>query len=154
NHPDALVHPWRWALIHGAFVLAACAANIIIWREGERASARTALILASVGDGILGLDTHGNITFANPAAAALLGWAPAELIGRDGHRVLHVLVADGPPCLPGHCPVAAACATGARHEREAAMFRRRDGSCFPVEFSSTPVRERGTTVGAVMSFVD
>ena len=25
NHPDAIAHPWRWALIHGGFVLAASA---------------------------------------------------------------------------------------------------------------------------------
>ena len=23
NHPDAIAHPWRWAMIHGGFVLAA-----------------------------------------------------------------------------------------------------------------------------------
>src|SRR5207244_3635574 len=71
NHPDAWAHPWKWALIHGAFVLAASVANIIIWREGERAHARTALILASVGEGIFGLDTHGRITFVNAAAAGM-----------------------------------------------------------------------------------
>jgi diguanylate cyclase (GGDEF)-like protein len=35
NHPDAITHPWRWALIHGGFVLAASAANIACWRVNE-----------------------------------------------------------------------------------------------------------------------
>jgi diguanylate cyclase (GGDEF)-like protein len=35
NHPDAIAHPWRWALIHGAFVLAASAAHIVAWRTNE-----------------------------------------------------------------------------------------------------------------------
>jgi diguanylate cyclase (GGDEF)-like protein len=35
NHPDAIAHPWRWALIHGGFVLAASAAHIVAWRTNE-----------------------------------------------------------------------------------------------------------------------
>jgi diguanylate cyclase (GGDEF)-like protein len=36
NHPNAIAHPWRWALIHGAFVLAASAASIVSWRANEQ----------------------------------------------------------------------------------------------------------------------
>jgi diguanylate cyclase (GGDEF)-like protein len=35
NHPGAIEHPWRWALIHGGFVLAASGAHIIAWRTNE-----------------------------------------------------------------------------------------------------------------------
>jgi diguanylate cyclase (GGDEF)-like protein len=35
NHADAIAHPWRWAMIHGAFVLAASAAHIVAWRTNE-----------------------------------------------------------------------------------------------------------------------
>ena len=35
NHPDAIAHPWRWAMIHGAFVLAASFAHIVAWRTNE-----------------------------------------------------------------------------------------------------------------------
>ena len=35
NHPDAVASPWRWALIHGAFVLAASVAHIVAWRTNE-----------------------------------------------------------------------------------------------------------------------
>ncbi len=35
NHPDAVAHPWRWALVHGAFVLAASATHIVAWRTNE-----------------------------------------------------------------------------------------------------------------------
>jgi diguanylate cyclase len=35
NHADAIAHPWRWALIHGAFVLAASAVHVIAWRTNE-----------------------------------------------------------------------------------------------------------------------
>ena len=35
NHPDAIAHPWKWAVIHGSFVLAASAAHIVAWRTNE-----------------------------------------------------------------------------------------------------------------------
>ncbi len=35
NHPDAQAHPGRWALIHGAFILAICCAGIAAWRLNE-----------------------------------------------------------------------------------------------------------------------
>jgi diguanylate cyclase len=36
NHPDAIAHPWRWALIHAAFVGATSVANVISWRVNEQ----------------------------------------------------------------------------------------------------------------------
>ena len=35
NHPQAAAHPWRWAGVHAAFVLAASAAHIVAWRTNE-----------------------------------------------------------------------------------------------------------------------
>jgi diguanylate cyclase (GGDEF)-like protein/PAS domain S-box-containing protein len=41
DHQDAIDHPWKWALIHGGFVLAAGAVAVAAWRlnEGVRATA-------------------------------------------------------------------------------------------------------------------
>ena len=35
NHADAWAHPWKWAFIHGAFVVAASAASISAWAMSE-----------------------------------------------------------------------------------------------------------------------
>jgi PAS domain S-box-containing protein len=35
NHPDAQAHPWKWAAIHGGFVLAAGIASVVTWRLNE-----------------------------------------------------------------------------------------------------------------------
>src|SRR4051794_26583165 len=44
NHSDAEANPWKWALVHGGFVLAAGAAGVLSWRlnEDARNSAVTA----------------------------------------------------------------------------------------------------------------
>jgi signal transduction histidine kinase len=41
NHYAALNNPWKWALIHGAFVLGASAANVFAWRLNEEAASET-----------------------------------------------------------------------------------------------------------------
>lgn len=35
NHPGAQAHPWKWAAIHGGFVLAAGIASVVTWRLNE-----------------------------------------------------------------------------------------------------------------------
>lgn len=41
NHYAALNNPWKWALIHAAFVLGASAANVYAWRLNEEAASET-----------------------------------------------------------------------------------------------------------------
>jgi PAS domain S-box-containing protein len=41
NHPDAAAHPWKWAAIHGGFVVAAGAASVAAWRMNEDLRADT-----------------------------------------------------------------------------------------------------------------
>lgn len=36
NDPAAAGQPWLWALVHGGFVLAACAAHVVFWKQSER----------------------------------------------------------------------------------------------------------------------
>ena len=43
DHADAIAHPFKWALIHGAFVLAASAASVVAWRLNEEQAFRDAL---------------------------------------------------------------------------------------------------------------
>lgn len=46
NHPDAIAHPWKWALIHGGFVTAAAAGAVVSWRLNESARARVGEAMA------------------------------------------------------------------------------------------------------------
>src|SRR5713226_5837835 len=43
NHPEAVARPFVWAVIHGAFVLAASVASIVAWRLNEEQAFRDAL---------------------------------------------------------------------------------------------------------------
>jgi diguanylate cyclase (GGDEF)-like protein/PAS domain S-box-containing protein len=123
-------------------------------QEVARLSRQNELILNSAGEGICGLDASGRISFANPAAARMLGWQTDELIGRALHEV-----APGPhPEDAGHpdddCPVDLSLREGEPRMIDEDAFRRRDGTTFPVECTSTPIIERGELLGAVVTFND
>lgn len=115
---------------------------------------RLTLILNSAGEGIYGLDLEGRATFVNPAAARMLGWEVQDLVGRPVHAIFHHSKQDGSPYSADECPIYAALTDGAVHAMDKEVFWRKDGSSFPVEYISTPIREHGEVVGAVVVFKD
>ena len=112
-------------------------------------------ILAALGEGVHGIDRDGRIIFENPAAVAMLGCELHELIGQPAHPVMHHHREDGSPYPQAECPIYATLRDGmARHVQDE-VFWRKDGSSFPVEYISTPMRdERGETIGTVVAFRD
>ena len=113
------------------------------------------LILQSAGVGIYGLDVNGYTTFANPEAVRLVGYSLEEMIGKSQHDLIHHTKQDGQPFPVKECFIYAAIKDGKVHHVEDEFFWRKDGSCFPVEYSSTPIRdESGELRGAVVSFRD
>lgn len=102
-------------------------------------------ILVSAAEGIFGVDAQGVINFANPAAAALLGYERQELVGR---RTDDLLPAAGGARLSAYCVGG----IDVRDEEEA--FRRKDGSELSLQVSCTPIREDGQLVGSVVTLQD
>ncbi|WP_299413398.1 PAS domain-containing sensor histidine kinase [Acaryochloris sp. IP29b_bin.148] len=124
-------------------------------RELEQLRRQNELILNSVGEGIYGLDLEGNVTFVNPAAAEMIGWQTADLIGQSMHRVLHHSHPDGSHYPRQTCPIYAAFKDGVVHRVTDEVFWHKDGTSFPVEYISTPMQdEQGQLVGAVVTFRD
>jgi PAS domain S-box-containing protein len=115
---------------------------------------RNELILNAAGEGILSLDINGRHIFANPAAAQMLGYTINELIGKQSHALLHYKKTDGSLFPEEECPIYAAYKDGKVHHKDDEVFWRKDRTCFPVEYTSTPVIEGGDIVGAVITFMD
>lgn len=113
------------------------------------------LILDSVADGIYGVDLQGRSTFFNKAAERITGWEASELIGLNQHEMLHHTHADGSPHWAEECPVYQTFRDNEARYISDDVFWRKDGSSFPVEYSSTPIwDENGRTVGSVVVFRD
>ncbi len=117
-----------------------------------RISRQNELILESAAEGIYGLDPQGYTLFLNPAAALLLGRAPDDAIGRPFEAVLGMGAAEAGG--DGVNPVRATLHSGVTREVKDAVFRRADGTSFPVEYNSTPIVEEGRITGAVVTFRD
>ncbi|MCG6860645.1 MAG: PhnD/SsuA/transferrin family substrate-binding protein [Chromatiaceae bacterium] len=124
-------------------------------RAKTRLEQRQELLLNSVADGICGVDLDGMTTFVNAPMERITGWKADELIGRNQHQLLHHTYADGSPHPALECPVYATFNDNRPRFIDDDVFWRKDGTSFPVEYSSTPVRdEQGRTVGSVVVFRD
>ncbi len=120
----------------------------------ERLRRHNELLLNSAGEGILGLGIEGEHTFVNPAAIRMLGYTADELIGRRGHDLYHHTREDGAPYPEEDCPIFQAFRYGRFCQVTEDVFWRKDGTSFPVRYSSAPIIEEDEVVGAVVTFRD
>jgi PAS domain S-box-containing protein len=104
--------------------------------ELQKLQRRYELILNSAGEGICGLDLEGRATFVNPAVSRITGFAIGDLIGKTEGEIF------------GEATNGESKNSGER------IFRRKDGSCVPVEYVRTPIHEHDREVGAVLVFKD
>lgn len=112
------------------------------------------MIFESAGEGIYGLDLEGKTIFANPASAKMIGYEPEELIGKLQHAILHHTRPDGTHYPREECPIYEAFKTGTTHHVDDEVFWKKDGTSFPVEYTSTPMWNEGKLIGAVVVFKD
>lgn len=112
------------------------------------------LLLSSVGDGIYSINKQGLCTFINPVGAKMLGLQPEDVLGKNIHKVHHHTHENGKHYPVEECPIYAAVQDGIVHEGIQEIFWRRDGSYFPVEFTSTPIIRDSEIIGAVVVFRD
>ncbi len=116
--------------------------------------AKEEAILESTDEGIYGLDLNGLCLFVNNAAAKTLGYTKEEMLGKNIHELIHFKHEDGSPYLEGDCPITRTKDTGVGVRINTDIFFRKDGTYFPVLYSSHPLRENDETVGVVVAFSD
>lgn len=112
------------------------------------------ILLNSVGEGIYGFDLEGNAVFVNPAAEKMTGWMASELIGKRIHEYHHHSHADGSVYPAELCKIYQTLKDGKVRNVKNEVFWRKDGSRFPVEYTTTPIMKDNTLIGAVAIFRD
>lgn len=105
------------------------------------------LLLDAVSEGIYGFDLDGHAVFINPAAERMTGWQADELLGKTIHNFHHHSHADGSHYPHEDCPIYQTLKDGKAREISDEVFWRKDGSSFPVHYSSTPVWQDGKLKG-------
>jgi two-component system sensor histidine kinase/response regulator len=94
------------------------------------------------------------MAFINPAGAGMLGHAIEDLVGKRMHAEVHYAHADGSPFPVEDCPMYHTAHDGRSRLISDQVLWRKDGSCFPVEYATTPILKDGVVVGSVVSFRD
>lgn len=112
------------------------------------------LLLEATSEGIFGIDNELNCTFANRAAASILGYTTNDLVGRDMHALIHYRQADGAVRPRTYSAFFRTIAERKSFVEGEDVFWTRDTNAIPVHFSSNPILENGIVVGAVVSFRD
>jgi PAS domain S-box-containing protein len=111
-------------------------------------------ILSALGQPVYVGTSDGVITYANPAAVVVLGFADAfELIGRNGHWLVHYKRRDGSPFPIEECPLTRCRDTGTMVSIEEDWLVRKDGSMIPVAYTAVPFEAPGG-YGIAVSFTD
>jgi PAS domain S-box-containing protein len=120
--------------------------------ELARVNRHHELLLNALPDGVYSTDPQGNISFINPAAARLTGWAPGELVGKSASVILHqIRLARSGGSQDGQC-LPAPVNDGSVLMGDTDFFRRKDGSIFPVDYLSGQLQEGNQPAGAVVVF--
>lgn len=112
------------------------------------------LLLNAVGEGIYGLDAQGRAIFINPAAEAMTGWSAAELLGKSIHQFHHHSYTNGEPYPACDCKIFNTALDGVSRQVSGEVFWRKDGSSFPVEYTTKAVFKHSEIIGVVAVFRD
>jgi PAS domain S-box-containing protein len=121
-------------------------------RESEE---QVRLLLDSTGEAIYGQDLQGRCTFCNRACARLLGYPDAQaLLGQDMHALIHHTRPDGRPYPKAECPILQTCQRGEGAHGDNEILWRKDGTSFPAEYWSYPIRRGAELIGSVVTFLD
>ena len=159
---DALKKYRYWILFDLIFIFILVAMTMLVIRlnrelktSKQRLEQQHSLILDSVADGIYGVDLDGNSTFVNKAMERITGWRADKIIGKNQHELLHHTKENGTPHPAKECPVYKTFHDDMPRFIQDDLFWNSDGTSFPVEYSSTPLKdENSNTIGSVVVFRD
>lgn len=109
----------------------------------------------SLGEGVYALDHQGRVTYMNPTAEQLLGWTESALRGQIMHDMIHYQHPDGTPFPREQCTgLVEVMRSRQTFRTDDDVFIRKDGSMFPVAYSSSPILVDDNVLGVVVAFRD
>ena len=120
--------------------------------SNKKMAAQNQTVLDCVSEGILAINTQGIIEWANPTASDLLHYNVNELIGSQLLNYFH-FEGDDNLMTWEDTPIYKALTSQAKYRNSTNLFRRQDGSIFPIEYSTASYKGE-LNPGGVFSFQD
>lgn len=120
----------------------------------EELQNRNASILNAAGEGVIGTDENGKVTFANAAATAMLEYETPELIGMKLSDVLGQCDSNGVPIPEEIGMLGSLLKSGKGRHFSEGCFTQKSGICVPVDYIVTPLDALHPESGVVIVFRD
>jgi diguanylate cyclase (GGDEF)-like protein/PAS domain S-box-containing protein len=103
DHYAAINNPWKWALIHGAFVLAESVVCLVAWRKNEdtrldlqhslqnlsASEERFRSLVQNASDIAILFDRDARVLYASPSMTRVLGYEPEAIVGGSRWSFVH-----------------------------------------------------------------
>jgi PAS domain S-box-containing protein len=120
-------------------------------RESER---RLNAVLDNATVAVLLMDCDRSCSYMNAAAERLTGYSLEQTQGRRLHELIHHSRPDGSPYPVEDCPIDQHVLQNEQQQGEE-VFVHRDGSFYPVAFTSSPIRdEHARVIGTIVEVRD
>jgi PAS domain S-box-containing protein len=144
----------------GLFVVTGVALSVLgesLLRSRRRLTAgerRYAVTLASIGDAVIATDAQARVTFLNPAAEVLTGWALADAAGRPLAEVFRIVNEETRAPVESPAEKVLRLGTVVGLANHTALLTR-NGREKPIDDCGAPILdENGAVVGVVLVFRD
>ena len=149
---DYIRKPLRWPVLKNRilYILGSHRAK----QELELLSKNYEMILDAAANGICGVESRGLISYINPAALKMLRYSNDEVNGRNYREVFKISVPGSEDFSGNCCPYFDHPGIDTTTCFDEARMQRKDGTSFPVDFRSTPIKQNQRLVGGVLVFQD
>ncbi|MBE2316830.1 PAS domain S-box protein [Solirubrobacter sp. CPCC 204708] len=153
---DEANSPWRWALVHSAFIAALSFVCLATWRASARDREAFRSLVESLEEGVVMIDRDGQMVAANPSATRILGMDPGEILSAYGTDDEWQFVDEtGQPLPLRETPLFITGHTGEPQVSVVAGLRRRRGETRWLAVSTRAVEsDREPPYTIVVSFTD
>jgi PAS domain S-box-containing protein len=148
-----------WALMSLITFLLGAGVIILGWKAYKSREARLiqlraqAELLASLGEGVYGVDQSGYCTFINQSALKTLGYSVDEVLGQMQHALFHHHRQDGREYPTDECPIFQTLRDGKKRTGKE-WFIRKNGIGFPVWFNVVRLDRPTSNTAALVTFWD
>ncbi len=123
-------------------------------RELAREKAISQAMLGNIGDGVIGINDNGTITFVNSQAEEMTGFGWSELVGKFLIQAITMVDSNGVVVQTANQPIRQAIFYKKKVTSRQYSYVRKDKSQFPVAITATPVVVFDQIIGGVVVFRD
>lgn len=120
--------------------------------ELNQVSSKAEVVIGAISDGVIAINSQGQIELINPAAQQIVGWGNQDALNLDYKSVLHLLTKTGGEVEKADDPVFQVLSTNKPLKRNDLQLQTNSGKKLTIEIVVSPIGYIGS--GAIIVFRD